>query len=78
MIATAEAALLQARERFEQLVELVRQTHGQRLDLVEGQLFDGLLAAGRKLLTAYVTQHGTGDVGPTVPGTSVATFPLPQ
>jgi hypothetical protein len=67
MIMTHEQAFLKARTQFAQLLATV-QTAGKeqlRLDQVERDLFAQLLALGHSLLSGFVAQAGTGDVGTT-------------
>jgi hypothetical protein len=68
MIITPEQASLKARQRFEDLLDLVRQASqdGQRIDTVERDLMRHLLALGYDLLTAFVAHQGDGDQGPEV------------
>jgi hypothetical protein len=66
MIITPEQATLKAQERFDHLLDLVRQVSqdGRRIDTVERDLFRHLLALGHDLLTAFVAHQGDGDRGP--------------
>lgn len=68
MIITPEQASLKAQQRFEGLLDLVRQASqdGQRIDTVERDLMRHLLALGFDLLTAFVAHQGDGDQGPEV------------
>ncbi len=68
MIITPEQATLKSEQRFECLLDFVRQAgqDGQRIDTVERDLFRHLLALGLDLLTAFVAHQGDGDRGPEV------------
>jgi len=68
MIITPEHAALKAQQRFDHLLDLVRQASqdGQRIDTVERDLMRQLLALGHDLLTAFVAHQGDGDQGPEV------------
>src|SRR5512143_1038763 len=68
MIITPEQVTLKAQQRFESLLDLVRQAgqDGRRIDTVERDLFRHLLALGLDLLTAFVAHQGDGDQGPEV------------
>ena len=68
MIMAKEQAFLKARQllaAMEQLVETAA-AEGRRIDLVERDLFAGLLQVGRELLSAFVAAEGDGDVGASV------------
>ncbi len=66
MIITPEQAALKAREQFDALRDFVQLAAqgGQRIDTVERSLIRQLLALGPTLLSAFVAQHGDGDLGP--------------
>ena len=68
MILAKEQALLKARQLMTQLEQLVETSaaDSRRIDLVERELFSGLLQVGRQLLSAFVAAEGNGDMGPTV------------
>ncbi len=68
MIMAQEQAVLKAREQLAQLEQLVEVSaaEGRRIDLVERDLFAGLLQLGHALLSAFVSTQGDGDVGPTL------------
>src|SRR5438874_1416319 len=67
MILTQEQAILNGKVEFERIVQWVQQAarEGRRIDLVEEDLFRGLLGLGRTLLGAFVAAQGTGDLGET-------------
>src|SRR3954467_14279706 len=66
MIITPEQAALKAQFQFDALRDFVDQAarDGQRIDVVERELFRQLLGLGHTLLSAFVVQQGDGDVGP--------------
>src|ERR1700757_1300548 len=68
MILAKEQALLKARQLMTQLEQLVETSAADslRIDLVERELFAGLLQVGRQLLSAFVAAEGNGDLGSTV------------
>jgi hypothetical protein len=68
MIMTKERALLKARDVLRRLEELVEDSAAEdrRIDLVERDLFAGLMQMGRELLSAFVATQGDGDAGPTL------------
>lgn len=68
MIMAKEQAFLKARQllaAMEQLVE-TSAADSRRIDLVERDLFAGLLRLGRELMSAFVAAEGDGDLGPSV------------
>jgi hypothetical protein len=69
MIVAQEKAFLKAQGQLQALQALVEQaaTDGQRIDLVERELFSQLLVLGHTLLTAFVAAQGDGDQGPRLP-----------
>jgi len=68
MIMAQEAALLKAKEEFQKIEETIRQAtvQGERIDVVEENLWDQMLSLGRLMLTSFVAGQGTGDLGPTL------------
>jgi len=68
IIITPEQAALKAQERFDHLLDLVRQAShdGERIDTVERDLMRHLLALGHDLLALFIANQGDGDLGPTV------------
>ncbi|HSB82537.1 MAG TPA: ISKra4 family transposase [Candidatus Methylomirabilis sp.] len=68
MIITPEQAALKAQERFDHLLDLVRQAShdGERIDTVERDLMRHLLALGHDLLALFIAKQGDGDLGPTM------------
>jgi hypothetical protein len=66
MISSPETLVVQARRQFEALLALVETAKDERIDCVEGKLFGELLSLGLTLLRQFVSQHGTGDAGPTL------------
>jgi hypothetical protein len=69
MIVAQEKAFLKAQGQLQALQALVEQaaTDGQRIDLVERDLFSQLLILGHTLLTAFVAAQGDGNLGPRLP-----------
>jgi hypothetical protein len=67
MIMAAEQAILKGQIEFEQLADVVRQAseQGERIDRVEGVVFQGLLRMGLALMKGFVAGQGTGDLGET-------------
>jgi hypothetical protein len=68
MMMTKECALLKARAEFQGMIELVQQAtkDGLRIDEVERDLWQQLLAIGRAMLEAFVADAGDGDAGETI------------
>jgi hypothetical protein len=68
MIMTQEATLLKAKEAFQKIEAYVRQATiaGERIDVVEENLWDHMLGLGRILMNGFVAGHSTGDIGPTL------------
>ena len=73
MIIAHEKQFIKATEEFKAMVEWIDQADGKgadeeglRIDQVERDLFDRLLALGFSLLEAYVAKCGCGDAGETV------------
>lgn len=67
MILAQEQAILNGKAEFERLAALVRQAsdQGERIDLVESGVFEGVMRLGLELVKGFVAGHGTGDVGET-------------
>lgn len=68
MIVLKEMDILKAKAEFDNLLAMVQQAaqEGTRIDLVEQNLWNGLLRLGRISLDAYIHAQGTGDLGPTL------------
>jgi hypothetical protein len=68
MILAHEEAILNGKLEFEEIVELIGEAcrTGQRIDVVEGDVYSRLLKLGKTLLGAYVAGQGTGNVGATL------------
>lgn len=66
MISTHEELVLQAHRQFDALLALVEEAKSQRIDCVEGDVFDGLLGIGLTLVRLFVVKKGTGDAGPSL------------
>jgi hypothetical protein len=66
MIITPEQAALKAQRQFDALRGFVQQAaqDGERIDVVERELFRQLLGLGHILLSDFVAAHGDGDLGP--------------
>jgi hypothetical protein len=69
MIMSQERAFLKAQAQLQKMITFVETaaTKGQRIDLVERELFSQLLALGHSLLGAFVAAQGDGDSGPELP-----------
>jgi hypothetical protein len=69
MIMPQERALLKAQGQLQEMMTFVEAaaTEGQRIDLVERELFSQLLALGHSLLEAFVAAQGDGDAGAELP-----------
>lgn len=68
MIHSKENSILKAKEQFQELLERVQRTlsEGERVDTVERDLFRQLLDLGHSMLSIFIVNQGTGDVGETV------------
>jgi hypothetical protein len=66
MISTREKLVLQAHRQFDALLALVEEAKSQRLDCLEGDVFDALLGMGLTLVRLFVVNKGTGDSGPSL------------
>jgi hypothetical protein len=69
MIMSQERAVLKAQAQLQKMVTFVEAaaTEGQRMDVVERELFSRLLAVGLTLLEGFVAAQGDGDAGPELP-----------
>ena len=67
MIMDQEKAIIKAQEKFQSILAMIDQSaqEGQRIDLVEGNLYQTILQLARYLLQAYIQKQGTGDLGET-------------
>ena len=68
MIMTQEQAILKAKDQLAQMEQYIRQAsfHGEHLHRVEEGLWKRIMKLGCLMLTAYVADQGTGDLGPTL------------
>ena len=68
MIMTQEQAILKAKDQLAQMEQYIRQAgrHGEQVHQVEEGLWKRIMKLGRLMLTAYVADQGTGDLGPTL------------
>ena len=68
MIMAQEQSIFKAKEEFDQMVAAVRQAaaQGQRIDLVERDLWKRMLALSRLMLQGFVDLQGPGDLGATL------------
>ena len=68
MMMTKECGLLKAQAEFQGMIELVQQStkDGRRIDEVERDLWQRLLAIGLAMLEAFVAEAGDGDAGETI------------
>jgi hypothetical protein len=66
MIVAQEQAFLKAQRQLQALEAFVEQAaaDGERIDLVERELFSQLLVLGHTLLAAFVAAQGDGNLGP--------------
>lgn len=69
MIVAQERTFLKAQHQLQALVAFVEEAseQGERIDLVERELYSQLLLLGHTLLSAFVAEQGDGDLGPTLP-----------
>jgi hypothetical protein len=67
MIMTHEREFLKAQKCFDGLIATVQSAFedGQRIDELEGSVFQELLRLGLTLVAAFIAKHGDGNVGPT-------------
>ena len=65
MIMSQEQAFLKSQQQLQSVLDFIEQSasDGQRIDLVERELFSQLLAIGLTLLNGFVGSHGDGDAG---------------
>jgi hypothetical protein len=68
MMMTQERAFLKSQEQLQAIQTYVEEasSQGERIDLVERELFSQLLVLGHTLLEAFVAAQGEGDEGPTL------------
>ena len=68
MMMTKECGLLKAQAEFQGMIELVQQStkDGRRIDEVERDLWQRLLAIGLAMLEVFVAEAGDGDAGETI------------
>lgn len=68
MIMIQEQEILKAKKQFDDMEAAIRQaaTEGQRMDLVERDLWDRMLGIARLMLQGYVDLQGSGDLGATL------------
>ena len=68
MIMAQEQSILKAKSEFDQMVVAIRKaaTEGQRIDLVERDLWHRMLAISRLMLQGFVDLQGPGDLGTTL------------
>lgn len=65
MIITQEQAVLKSQQQLQTILQYIKgaASDGQRIDLVEREVFSQLLALGLTLLESFVALHGDGDAG---------------
>jgi len=68
MIMTQEQSILKAKSEFDQMVTAIRKAveQGQRIDLVERDLWQRMLEMSRLILQGFVDLQGHGDLGATL------------
>ena len=68
MIMTKEQAILKAKSEFDQMVIAIRKAaaEGQRIDIVEHDLWQRMLEMSRLMLQGFVDLQGHGDLGATL------------
>ena len=68
MIIAQETAMLKAKKEFQKIEQAIRQAtiEGERIDVVEENLWERMLNLGRLVLTSFVAGQGIGDLGPTL------------
>jgi len=68
MMMAQEQAFLKSRMQLQAIETFVEEASsaGERIDLVERELFSQLLLLGRTMLEGFVTAQGEGDAGPTM------------
>jgi hypothetical protein len=69
-----EKAFSKANTKLQEMVEFAIEAakSGERIDVVERQLFSQLLGIGHTVLQAFVTGQGDGDAGPGIEQNGVA------
>jgi hypothetical protein len=65
---TKEEAIVKARVGFEEMIDALERAgrEGHTIDRVEEDLWRGILELGRMLLTSFVADQGSGDMGETI------------
>ena len=68
MIMAQEQSILKAKDEFDQMVATISKAaeEGQRIDLVERDLWQRMLAISRLMLQGFVDMQGPGDLGVTL------------
>ena len=68
MIMAQETAMFKAKKEFQKIEQAIRQAtiEGERIDVIEENLWERMLNLGRLMLTSFVAGQGTGDLGPTL------------
>jgi len=68
MILMKEMDILKAKSEFDEMVAMIEKAvvEGQRIDLVEQDLWDRLLRLGLAMLKGFVNAQGPGDLGATL------------
>lgn len=63
-----ETAMFKAKKAFQKIEQAIRQAmiEGERIDVIEENLWERMLNLGRLMLTIFVAGQGTGDLGPTL------------
>ena len=65
MIMAQETAMLKAKKEFQKIEQAIRQAtiEGERIDVIEENLWERMLNLGRLMLTSFVAGQGAGDLG---------------
>lgn len=68
MIMAQEQSIIKAKDQFDQMVAAINKAaeEGQRIDIVERDLWQRMLAISRLMLQGFVDTQGTGDLGETL------------
>jgi len=68
MIIAQETVTLKAKKEFHKIEQGIRQAtiEGERIDVIEENLWERMLNLGRLMLTSFVAGQGTGDLGVSV------------
>ncbi len=63
MIMAQETAMLKAKKEFQKTEQAIRQAtiEGERIDVIEENLWERMLNLGRLMLTSFVAGQGTGE-----------------